>query len=498
MSFNRTSYFSKTAFLKYDQCPKAFFMYKNYPYLRDPVSKEKQFTFNRGHEVGKIAQSLFPGGTDVSLQTKNASETALQTQELLHNNIHTIYEATFIYNGALVMVDILHFNEGKWYAYEVKSSLKISEVYVKDACLQYYVLKNSLSDFEDLFLVTLNGDYIRQEEIEINKLFKKRSIKNEGEKNLEYFIHCTAEINLLIEKNLTPDIKIGRQCFSPYVCDFFGSCWKNTSGEKSVFNIGKVDKEQLFSWFYAGIDTVEKINRETEIKPHLLLQINALLNNSEMLNAPEIKKFLSKIPANSCYMDMEVWSPAIPKFSGHKPFEQLPFLFSVSYKKENEIKSFHHLIPDGTNDIKAFIIALIYSIEKFDGIVVYDKNLELQVLAKIENLLPEFTRDIHKIRNRIFDLSEPVQNFYYYHPKFKGNFSLKAIAEVLSENSSYENMEVQSGIVAMHKYESLLKEDNPFTKEEIKQQLIDYCNEDTLTCLKFHEYLKVKIKEQEL
>lgn len=497
MSFNRTSYFSKTAFLKYDQCPKAFFMYKNYPYLRDPVSKEKQFTFNRGHEVGKFAQQLFPGGTDVSLAAKNVQDAALLTQNLIRENITTIYEATFIHNGALIMVDILHLSTGKWNAYEVKSSLKISEVYVKDACLQYYVLKNSLPEFEDLFLVTLNGDYLREETINLHKLFKKRSIKGEGEKNTAFFEHASAEINLLMEKNLIPDIQIGRQCFSPYVCDFFGNCWKNSGGEKSVFNIGKVDKEQLFSWFYGGFDTVEKIGKSDLMKPHLQIQIDCILNGKEFIDYSAIEIFLKKIPNNSCYMDMEVWSPAIPKFTGHKPFEQLPFMFSVTSKKEGQSKSHHHIIPEGTNDLRAFIIALIYSVERFEGIIVYDKNLEMQVLSKMESLFPEFSKEIQEIRRKMIDLSEPVQNFYYYHPKFKGNFSLKAIGEIFSGESNYSNMEVQSGIVAMYKYESLLLEVNPFAKEEIKQQLIEYCNQDTVTCLRFHEYLVQKIRERE-
>src|SRR5690348_16217020 len=56
---------SKTSFLKLEQCQKAFFLYKNHPYLRDKVSAEKQLTFKRGHDVGFFAQQLFPGGTDV-------------------------------------------------------------------------------------------------------------------------------------------------------------------------------------------------------------------------------------------------------------------------------------------------------------------------------------------------------------------------------------------------------------------------------------------------
>lgn len=488
---------SKSGFLKYDQCPKAFFLYKKFPYLRDPISKEKQFTFNRGHEVGHLAQQLFPGGIDASLNAKGAQEVANNTQQLLQNKITTIYEATFVFNSVLIMVDILYFDGEKWNAYEVKSSLKVSEVYVKDACLQYYVLKNALPLFSNLYLVTLNGDYVLGEELELNKLFKKRNISADAEKNLDFFTHKVSEINLMLEKNVTPEIAIGKHCFSPYACDFTGTCWKNISNEKSVFKIGKSDRDTLFNWYQSGKDTVDKVDITGDIKPHIKIQIECIKENKEYFNSEEIKKLLKKIGINSCFMDMEVWSPAVPKYKGHKPFEQLPFLFSVCSRKNGELNYYHHLIPEGSNDIKAFTVALIYAMEKFDNVVVYDKNLELQVIAKIESLYPEFSRDLNSIRKKIIDLSDLVQNFFYYNPKFNGNFSLKAIADILDETADYNKLEIQSGITAMYKYEALSNEPNPIIKETYKQQLIDYCNLDTLTCLKFYEYLLEKIKEQE-
>jgi len=212
---------SKTAFLKYDQCPKAFFLYKKHPYLRDKISKEKQFTFNRGHNVGYLAQHLFPGGVDVSEKVKNSKAAFELTRQLIKENIQTIYEATFIFNGVLVMVDILHFDGENWIAYEVKSSLKISEAYIKDASLQYYVLKNSLENFTDLFLVTLNGNYVFENELDLKQLFKKRSVKIGAEENIDFFTKTIDQMNLVLERNVIPDIAIGKHCFSPYDCDFF-------------------------------------------------------------------------------------------------------------------------------------------------------------------------------------------------------------------------------------------------------------------------------------
>src|SRR5688572_7315836 len=129
---------SKTSFLKFEQCPKAFFFYKNLPYLKDKVSPDKELTFKRGHDVGYFARQLFPGGIDVSKDTTR--EQALElTQKLIGEQQPVIYEATFMFNGVLIMVDILCLNQGRYTAYEVKSSLRVSDFFLRDACLQYYV-----------------------------------------------------------------------------------------------------------------------------------------------------------------------------------------------------------------------------------------------------------------------------------------------------------------------------------------------------------------------
>ena len=227
---------SKTSFLKFEQCQKAFFLYKNHPYLRDKVSVDKQLTFKRGHDVGYFAQQLFPGGIDISKETKNVVQAFELTATHIETKTPVIYEATFVHNGVLVMADILTLNEGVYNAYEIKSSLKVSETYLKDAYMQYFVIKNVLPNLDDLFLVTLNSDYLLENEIDVRKLFKRRSVKQKAQENFNYFEHRIGEAHALLEQNAIPNLPIGKHCFRPYQCDYFGTCWKDTMHEKSIFN----------------------------------------------------------------------------------------------------------------------------------------------------------------------------------------------------------------------------------------------------------------------
>jgi hypothetical protein len=484
---------SKTSFLKFEQCRKAFFLYKNFNHLKDPLSKDKQLTFKRGHDVGFAAQQLFPGGIDVSVETKNLQAAAVFTKELIEKKQNVIYEATFIFNHVLVMVDILVLDEKGYSAYEVKSSLKISETYIKDACLQYYVLKNVLGELNDFFLVNLNGEYVLGEKPDHKQLFKKRSVKADAEKNLDYFSHQIDKMVLCLDQNIIPDISIGKQCFSPYTCDFFGTCWKNTNQPDSIFNIGKSDREQLFNWYSRGIDVVEKITDTEEVKPFIQLQIEAMKSKTEHLDQSAVKQFFDSVKGSFCFLDMEIWSAAIPRYKGTKPFEQVPFLFSICFDKDGKAEYINYFKPVEEDGREEFLKHLLEASKAFDSVIVYDKNLEVQILNQLKNLFPKYSDEVKTLLNKLKDISTLIHNFHYYHPNFKGNFSLKAISELLFGESQYHDQRISTGLVAMNAYESLSIETNPIINETTKQQLIDYCNLDTYTGLKFFEFLKGKL-----
>lgn len=56
---NRIKRLSKSQYLKGLQCPKALWLYRHRPDLAPPISEQKQWLFDSGHEVGTLAQAYF-------------------------------------------------------------------------------------------------------------------------------------------------------------------------------------------------------------------------------------------------------------------------------------------------------------------------------------------------------------------------------------------------------------------------------------------------------
>jgi hypothetical protein len=91
--------------------------------------------------------------------------------------------------------------------------------------------------------------------------------------------------------------------------------------------------------------------------------------------------------------------------------------------------------------------------------------------------------------NRIKDLCAIVQT-YFYHPDFRGKFSLKYVLPALVPSMAYEGLAIQEGNQASLEYLRMLDPSTPpEEKQRIKAELLTYCGHDTLAMVKIREEL---------
>ena len=163
---------SKSSFIKGLQCEKHLHLYKYHYKEMDEFSEMQKAIFHRGTDVGVLAQKLFPDGTEGTEGSPPAYKKGLKkTGELILQGGKIIYEAAFQFNEVLSIADIVVKDKGKWNIYEVKSSTSISETYLNDAALQYYVISNSGIEINDFSIIHINNQYVRNGELDINELF---------------------------------------------------------------------------------------------------------------------------------------------------------------------------------------------------------------------------------------------------------------------------------------------------------------------------------------
>jgi hypothetical protein len=487
---------SKSTFLRGLQCHKSLFLYKNFIQLRDSPSAEQQAIFNRGNHVGIFAQKLFPGGVDATAvkRSDNIASVA-RTKELIEMGCEIIYEAAFQFEQVLVILDILVKKDGKWFAYEVKSSTKVSQTYILDASLQYWVITGSGITLEDITLIIINNQYIRNGELDPHGLFAFRSVKKEAIANLDMITENIESAKQTALADATPEIEIGEHCFSPYTCDFMSHCWKNVP-KNSIFEITGLSKADQFGLYNSGYQTIAQIPPDNTLHKNVNIHIDSFKTGIPVINKEAIKDFLKKAAYPLFFMDFETFMPAIPVYNGTKPYQHLPFQYSIHFKerKDKQVKHFEFLAEQGSDPRKSFLTNLMNDTKGEGTILVFDALMERNVLNGLKKDFPEFSADIDNRLSRLIDLMIPFQDKSYYHPAMKNSFSIKNLLPALAPELSYNDLKISSGSIAMITFEKLASETDMFKILEIREQLLEYCKMDTLAMVKVFETLENSVE----
>ncbi|MGB5849629.1 MAG: DUF2779 domain-containing protein, partial [Ignavibacteriaceae bacterium] len=191
------------------------------------------------------------------------------------------------------------------------------------------------------------------------------------------------------------------------------------------------------------------------------------------------------------FMDFESFQPAVPLYDNSKPYQQIPFQYSIHLKdkKGGELKHFELLAEPGEDPRIKFIEGLLNDAKGKVDIVVYNKSFEITRLKEIARDFPQYADKIEKLILRIRDLMIPFQKKYYYAPEMKGSYSIKAVLPSLVPELSYDELEINEGGLASITYESLQTETDMMIIAETREQLLEYCKLDTLAMVKIMDKL---------
>ncbi|UCH66770.1 MAG: DUF2779 domain-containing protein [Ignavibacterium sp.] len=483
---------SKSSFIKGLQCDKHLYLYKYHYNEMDEFSEMQKAIFQRGMNVGLLAQQLFPGGVDTSPKNQFDYANCLKkTIKEIHSGSKIIYEAGFQFNEVLSIADIIVNGKGDWKVYEVKSSTSISETYMNDAALQYYVISNSGLKIKDFSIIYINNQYLRQGNLDINSLFVIESVLDQILPLQEFITTNVERLKQMLKKKKMPDIDIGEHCHNPYMCGFFNYCRKHIP-EYSVFDFSGMHLTKKYDLYREGIIELDDVPDDSSLGKKNKLQLNVYKSGKPQIQADEIKNFIDDLNYPLYFMDFETFQPAVPLFDNSRTYQQIPFQYSIHYKetKESKLKHSEFLAEAGEDPRPEFIFKLLEATGKSGDIIVYNKAFEITRLKEIARDFPEFSAEIEKRILRIKDLMLPFQRNYYYAPEMKGSYSIKAVLPALVPELSYDELEINEGGLASIAFESLFTETDMIKISEIRKQLLDYCKLDTLAMVRILERLE--------
>ena len=487
------SIISKSTFIRGLQCEKSLYLYKHHYKLKDPTPSSLQAVFNQGNNIGLLAQRLFLNGVDASPENHfKMIESVGKTLDFINKDETVIYEAAFLYNDVFAALDILVKDKEGWKAYEVKSSTKITDTYIKDAAIQYYTINNSGIDLKDISIVYINNQYVKDGDLDINQLF---SIESVYDQVLEFLPRIPNEVRRLknvIENPEIPQIEIGLHCSDPYDCDFKGTCWKHVP-DYSVFDIANLRNNKKFSLYNQGVITLDQIDlSEASLNPNQELQVQSEVNGTTHIKTDQIRGFVEELSYPLYFLDFETINPAVPIYDGSKPYQQLVFQYSLHIQEtpSSSIKHREYLADPSQDPRIGFIEQLIQDCGTSGDILVYNIGFERGKLNDLAEVFPIYSKAIKDIVIRLKDLMMPFQKKWYYTPEMKGSYSIKFVLPALVPELSYNELEIKEGGTASNTFLSMVNGSFEGDTEKTRSQLLEYCKLDTYAMVKILERLK--------
>lgn len=497
-------YFSKSKYCGLWQCPKIAWLKKYKPdeYVVDESTKARM---DNGNVVGDLAMRLFGEYNEVTIYTNDKLDIPKMielTKQYMEEGRDNICEASFNYNGLYCAVDILR-KQGNGYAiYEVKSSThEDNYVYIVDVSYQKYVLEKCGVKVAGTYLVNINSEYIFDGTLQLDKLFKITDVYEfvlKEQKEVEEKIKMAEE---LLESDKEPNIDISCNCNSPYKCGFWKYCSKHLP-TPSVFDLYRLNFSKKIEYYNRNIISFEDIkNTGWFLGPIRDRQIDYALDDKGVyVNKEKIKEFLNTLSYPLYFLDFETQQPIIPIYKGTKPYQQIPFQYSLHYieKECGELKHKEFLGISGEDPRRTLAEALCNDIPADACVLAYNKSFECGRIGELAKMYPDLQQHLFAIEFNIKDLLDPFRQGYYYKKEIGGSFSIKSVLPAMFPDDptlNYHNLEgVHNGGEAMSIYPKI-KDMPPEEQKIARNNLLKYCELDTFAMVKIWQELVRLTKE---
>jgi hypothetical protein len=465
---------TKSKYTKGLQCPRLLW-YADRKKLPESDLMQKH-RYAQGPIFEEYAKKLYSG---IELGDLDFNENIEKTKELVEEK-KTIFEAGFKVDDFFIRADILEPNGDGWNLYEIKASSdnpkdikKKWAKYIPDLAFQKYVIEKCGLKIKKCFVLLLNHEFVKQGEINVKELVSKHDVTlqvelvNNVEENAQKYLE-------VIKEEDEPGINISTNCNKPYECALKPHCW-GTLPDNNVLHL--TNWRQYWKFFHSGIiDMKDVVNEKLNSKDTIIRE--GALSCKVVYDKDRIKEFLDGLVFPLFHFDFETFDTAVPLFDKSRPYQKIPFQYSLHIQSEDGELEHFEFLSEGEEDPRIKLLEqLKKEIVRTGSVVVFNKSFEISVLKKLAIDFPKHASWIETVIGRIVDLAVPFQNFHYYCPTQKGSYSIKKVLPAIT-GKGYDNLEINNGGDASIGYfNNFILEKKGDSK--LREHLLKYCKLDT-------------------
>lgn len=487
---------SKSKIIAYLQCPRRLWLEIHRPELRSD-SAGAQARFSAGDRVGEIARQLYDPkqkGVTVDVSVLGVAQALKVTQGLLEWNT-PIFEAGFSAAGGLAFADaLLPVRKGgsrQWRMIEVKSATSVKDYHRDDAAIQAFVAREAGVPLAGIAVAHVDSSWAYPGNNQYQGLLKEQDITEEAFSRTGEVKDWISAAQEVADKKRMPVACTGTQCQSPFECGFIDFCSSREPQARIPASIlPRIQSRALKELF------VEERVLELEDVPDNLLNEKQMRVKSHTLAGKtffDSKKAAAALATHALpayFVDFETAQMVVPLWAGLRPYQQIPFQYSLHRVDRNGLMSHREFLDlSGADPTRAFAEALVEDCGRRGPVFVYNAAFEQGRVKELAERYPDLAANLLAINSRMVDLL-PIARDHYYHPDQRGSWSIKKVLPTVAPELRYDQLEgVQDGGMAMEAYqEAIASQTTLERKQEIHRQLSRYCALDTFAMVRLWQF----------
>lgn len=491
-----TIYLTKSDFLRFRTCPAYCWTSKYRRDLIPPDPEDVQRRMDDGNMVEAFARKLYPDG--VLVDEWNAAEATRATEQAIADGASTIFQASVLTTSGLhARADVLERDPAGrgWTIIEIKSSTSASFDNRKDVTFQRIAFAEAGYNIRSVQIMHLNRDYCLNGRVELDALFRyDGSVMAWADARLEETLEEIQDaISVVLDGEVCPPcscdrVTRGKRCptFSVFHPDF-------PSGD-TVYELISINDKRLTEVLDRGVLHLRDWPADVKLSAKQRWQIETVRSGRERVARDRLAAFLAGMQRPFYFLDYETVQTPVPLFSGTRPYQQIPFQYSLHVLDEND--DLHHReffwAKRGHDPIRPLVEALRTDIGDEGSVLVWWKGFEGKRNEEMAAAVPELEDFLLGLNTRMVDLMDSVTKGMWVHPEFRGSAAIKKVLPVVAPDLDYALLEIGNGSLATLRWKQCVIDDAPPEGIDVRAVLAalrEYCHQDTLAMVRIWQHL---------
>jgi len=466
-----------------------------------PIDENTQSQFDTGHEFETYAEQLFPNALKLGFSNYEEYNNLPQRTEVALSEVETILQGRFEVNNITCIIDVLTKKDNETYKLvEIKSSTKAKPEHEYDLAFQVYVLEQYGLKIDEISVMHVNNEYVRQGAIDPKQLVTETNVTAEVRELLSVTSQKVVEAFAILESSTIPDISpryanqlgvTGTTWFADWMEVYYHL---NPNLDKySIYNLAFPNPEQLGKLEDMGITSIQEIPEELALREKQLMQIKTTKSGERIVLKDKIKEFLDTFQYPLYFFDYETLSSIIPFFDGMCPYKDYPFQYSLHIldTPDAEIRHTEYLHLEKSNPMPSLLKKLKEDVGSKGTILTWNMNYEKSCNERMASMYPDYEEYLQKFNERIIDLMTPFSEMWFVDKDFFGSASIKTVLPALVPELSYKEMVVSDGLKARRMWtQTILEGKNIDSRHKIVDDLLKYCTLDTFAMVRIFKVLE--------